>query len=129
MNEQELMKSIEDAKTIDEVWNVASKAGVDRASFDAMIQKASKEQDEEISEIDLESVAGGSWILRIGLYIYAKITGILPILNARNHNIRKVIFRIFIQFYIFKNFQKILPAQGISLSKTLSVREAASPRS
>lgn len=73
MNEQELMKSIEDAKTIDEVWNVASKAGVDRASFDAMIQKASKEQDEEISEIDLESVAGGSWILRIGLYIYAKI--------------------------------------------------------
>ena len=73
MNEQELMKSIEEAKTIDEVWDVASKAGIDRASFDAMIEKADNEQDEEISETDLESVTGGSWLIRIGLFIYAKL--------------------------------------------------------
>lgn len=74
MNEQELMKSIEDANTIDEVWEAASKAGIDRASFDAMVEKADKEQDEEISETALESVTGGGYLFyRLGLYIYAKI--------------------------------------------------------
>ena len=74
MNEQELMKSIEDAKSIDEVWAAASKAGIDRSSFDAMIEKADSEQDEEISETDLESVnGGGTWLIRIGFHIIAKI--------------------------------------------------------
>ena len=72
MNDQELMNSIEDANTIDEVWEAAFKAGIDRASFDAMVEKADKEQ-EEISETDLESVTGGSWLVHIGFYFYAKI--------------------------------------------------------
>ena len=62
MNEQELLDSVENANTVEEVWEVVSKAGVDRASFDAMIDVADKEQDDEINETDLEDVNGGSII-------------------------------------------------------------------
>ena len=38
MNEQEFVKSIEEAQTIEEVWEVASKAGMDKASFEQLLQ-------------------------------------------------------------------------------------------
>ena len=67
MNEQEFVKSIEEANTIEEVWEAASKAGMDKASFDAMVETVQKQQGDEISEGDLENVSGGSawWALKI----------------------------------------------------------------
>ena len=59
MNEQEFVKSIEEAKSIEEVWEVASKAGMDKASFDAMVKSMQNQQSDEISETDLEKVSGG----------------------------------------------------------------------
>lgn len=59
MNEQEFLNSIENADTLEEVWEAASKAGMDKASFDAMVEAAEKGQDDEISDADLENVSGG----------------------------------------------------------------------
>ena len=59
MNEQEFVKSIEEANTIEEVWEAASKAGMDKASFDAVVETVQKQQGDEISEGDLENVSGG----------------------------------------------------------------------
>ena len=79
MNEQEFVKSIEEANTIEEVWEAASKAGMDKASFDAMVETVQKQQGDEISEVDLENVSGGNawWALKIafgpiGLTVLAK---------------------------------------------------------
>ncbi len=70
MNEQELMNNIENASTMEEVWEVASKAGMDRASFDALVEAADKDQGDEISDAELENVNGGCWSLVIGAGMY-----------------------------------------------------------
>lgn len=63
MNEQDLLNSIENAETVEEVWDAASKAGVDRASFDALVEVAEKDPGDEISDADLENVSGGMFVI------------------------------------------------------------------
>ena len=66
MNEKEIVKLIENAESMEEVWKAASKAGIDRASFDAMVDSIEKNQGEEMNDSDLEKVNGGILLGLIG---------------------------------------------------------------
>ena len=70
MNEQELMNNIENASTMEEMWEIASQGGMDKATFDAMVEAAEKEQGDEISDAELENVSGGSvWGVVVGFMV------------------------------------------------------------
>lgn len=69
MNEQEILKRIEEAQTIEEVWEAASNAGVDKLSFNALVEAVDNEQNDEISETDLENVNGGFGVILGGLCV------------------------------------------------------------
>ena len=58
MNEQELMKLVEEASTEEEVWKIVSEAGMDKETIDT-IMAAAETSDDEISDADLENVSGG----------------------------------------------------------------------
>ena len=74
MNEQELLNSIENADTLEEVWEAASKAGVDKASFDALVEAAEKGQDDEIGDADLENVSGGGILTSLAtVYVVSRV--------------------------------------------------------
>ena len=72
MNEQEILNKVETAETLDEIWQAASEAGIEKEEFDQMVKEAENDTSDELTESDLEDVSGG-WYIRIRVRIRIRI--------------------------------------------------------